>query len=115
MRFYNPHGREVGRLPAETSKWMAVLMDRDVIEVTGTCVDCPSSRISTMDQILLQLTVRIRLSAVAPPSSVPDEITDDDFLGRAALVQMLQALGLAADEDDVDVDGASTLFENRFF
>jgi DNA repair protein RAD5 len=102
VRFYNPDGREVGRLPADTSKWMAVLMDRGVIEVAGTCVDCPSPRISTMDQVLLQLTVTMRLSAVAPPPSVPDEINDDDLVCRVALGQMLHALGLASDEDDID-------------
>jgi hypothetical protein len=59
VRFYNPAGREVGRLPAETSRWMAPLLDDGVLEVTGSCVDCPSPRIRTMDQILLQVCIQI--------------------------------------------------------
>lgn len=66
VRFYNPSDREVGRLPAETSRWMAPLLDEGVIEVAGVCVDCPSPRISTMDQILLQLCVQIPYAAPYP-------------------------------------------------
>ncbi|TVY55939.1 DNA repair protein rad5 [Lachnellula cervina] len=54
VRFTNPKGEEVGRLPRETANWVSTLIDQKVCRFEGTCVYAPE-RIRTNDTIFLQL------------------------------------------------------------
>eukprot|EP00041_Stephanoeca_diplocostata_P035931 m.1285333 g.1285333 ORF g.1285333 m.1285333 type:complete len:982 (-) comp24780_c0_seq32:2645-5590(-) len=95
VRVHN-NGREIGRLPSDVGRWLAVLLDAGCVAVHGICVDCPQPRVSSMDQLLLQLTVTIAWSTVkdVKPKVLPDHIDDVAQRHRSATEQMLLALGL---------------------
>ena len=54
VRFTNPRGEEVGRLPKETANWVSTLMDQKVCRFDGICFLAPE-RIRVNDTIELQL------------------------------------------------------------
>ena len=54
VRFTNPRGEEVGRLPKETANWVSTLMDQKVCRFDGVCFLAPE-RIRVNDTIELQL------------------------------------------------------------
>ena len=54
VRFLNPRGEEVGRLPKETANWVSTLMDQKVCRFDGVCFLAPE-RIRVNDTIELQL------------------------------------------------------------
>eukprot|EP00039_Didymoeca_costata_P003209 m.66023 g.66023 ORF g.66023 m.66023 type:complete len:1105 (-) comp11779_c0_seq2:55-3369(-) len=91
------NGREVGRLPAEMTKWLAPLLDEGVVEADGCCVDCPTPSLKTMDQIILQLSLHLQERAIQTDVGDPYEnaggLPEDQVKRRDALVGMLATLG----------------------
>ena len=54
VRFTNPSGEEIGRLPKETATWVSSLIDQKVCHFEGICVYAPE-RLRINDTIYLQL------------------------------------------------------------
>eukprot|EP01137_Pigoraptor_chileana_P007773 Opistho-2@53784 len=64
-------GSEIGRLPADISRWMAVLMDAGIVFLEGVCVDAPP-RLSLMCDVILQLKAYLRRGAFAEAPRMPN-------------------------------------------
>ncbi|KAH0559835.1 hypothetical protein GP486_003644 [Trichoglossum hirsutum] len=62
VRFTNPRGEEVGRLPKETAAWVSTLIDQKICKFDGTCVFVPE-RVRTNDTVYLQLRCHLLKSA----------------------------------------------------
>ncbi|KAL8724382.1 MAG: hypothetical protein Q9181_006853 [Wetmoreana brouardii] len=54
VRFTNPKGEEIGRLPKETAEWVSPLIDQKICRFEGICVYAPE-RIRVNDTVYLQL------------------------------------------------------------
>jgi len=77
VRFTNPQGQEVGRLPQDTAEFVSTLIDQRICSFEGVCVYAPE-QIRTNDTIYLQLRcfmLREAFEKKLPPvdNNVPTE------------------------------------------
>ncbi|CDO73050.1 hypothetical protein BN946_scf185007.g104 [Trametes cinnabarina] len=73
VRLTNSRGFEFGRLPQDVASWVSRLLDLDIVEFKKcTVVDCPE-RLVTGADLIVSLSVYIKLSAFKPPSLSSDE------------------------------------------
>ncbi|KIY73614.1 hypothetical protein CYLTODRAFT_416990 [Cylindrobasidium torrendii FP15055 ss-10] len=78
VRLYNKNGSEFGRLPQETSSWVAHLLDLKVVELRGKMTDCPE-RLSTGASLIVTVDVYMLPSAFSSRSVEP---LKDDFMWK---------------------------------
>ncbi|KAG0707588.1 SNF2 family N-terminal domain-containing protein [Suillus ampliporus] len=107
VRLTNDRGFEFGRLPQHVSSWVSRLLDFGIIDFKGsTVVDCPATLHSGAD-LIVSLSVYIRVSAFKPPSTSVEELpktmfnqgqeTQDEHTLRerkTALLSLFEAINL---------------------
>lgn len=113
---FGANGREVGRLPSSVTRWLAPLLDGLVVHVTGCCVDCPGPRINSNDQVMLQLSLHLKQSALSDDeycSITADTVTPEQLARRAALVEMLSMLGDVQAQHDLEQAQSASAVASR--
>ncbi|KAF8535332.1 SNF2 family N-terminal domain-containing protein [Trichophaea hybrida] len=106
VRFTNPQGQEVGRLPQDTAEFVSTLIDQGICSFEGVCVYAPE-QIRTNDTIYLQLRcfmLREAFEKKLPPvdNNVPTEFfspkeTEDERairLRQVGLVKLFAEVNL---------------------
>lgn len=81
VRFANPKGQEVGRLPQETAEFVSTLIDQKICYFEGVCVYAPE-QIRTNENIYLQLHCYMLRDAFARKlQAVEDDNRTVDYFG----------------------------------
>ncbi|KAA8908139.1 putative DNA repair protein [Sphaerosporella brunnea] len=105
VRFTDPKGQEVGRLPQETAEYISALLDQKIIALEGTCVYAPE-QIRTNDTIFLQLRCYMLREAFERRLAPLDSETTDFFgpketederamrMRQVGLVKLFSEIGL---------------------
>ncbi|KAK9448166.1 SNF2 family N-terminal domain-containing protein [Limtongia smithiae] len=107
VRFTNPRGLEIGRLPTDKAKFVSALMDLGICSFEGNCIYA-SERLSTGDNIYIQLDCFLSRSAFkeaehsetrvekSTPFKSQDETPEEKLLRlrQLALIKLFIDVGL---------------------
>ncbi|TIB13798.1 hypothetical protein E3P89_01653 [Wallemia ichthyophaga] len=83
IRFRNMRGFEVGRLPSNHTSYLSRLLDKQIIELTGTLMDCDET-LRSGDTIILSLQVYLHPKAFAQKNSSKSNSNNTD--GQASKI-----------------------------
>ena len=84
---------EVGRFPSEASKHLCKLLDQNMIEIEGVCVDCPF-HLEPMNDILLSLRIFLCRGALAEITGHTDLDEQQRTERRTSLLGLFNLLSL---------------------
>ncbi|KAF8599722.1 hypothetical protein BDV93DRAFT_292739 [Ceratobasidium sp. AG-I] len=83
VRIVNSGGSEVGRIVTDAARWIAKLLDKDLVHITGTPIDPPTEFKRTGDHFKILLQLCLKASAFRPIST-PSKSAAEKYLSSTA-------------------------------
>lgn len=110
VRVVNSHGLEVGRVVTASGRWIAKLLDKDLVHLSGTPLNPPTEFKHTGDNFKISLKAYLKASAFRPLSATSKSSTKYKASVNKTIEKHLNAIK----KTSIMFEGAETAEEQAF-